>query len=71
MPKYTDEVKAKAIQMAKDGVALAEIQRQLGPNPKAIQRYCKKAGVALPKKEKVAKPKAEKKAEAPKAPAKK
>lgn len=50
MPKYTEEVKAKCVEMVKQGVALAEITRQLGPNPKAIGRYCKKAGVAMPKK---------------------
>lgn len=62
MPKYEDEVKNKCVEMAKQGVALAEITRQLGPNPKAIQRYCKKAGVELPKAEKKEKaPKAEKK----------
>lgn len=68
MAKYDDKVKAQAVEMVKQNVALAEISRQLGPNPKAIQRYCKKAGVAIPKAEK--KPKAEK---APKAekPAKK
>jgi transposase-like protein len=49
MPKYTDEIKAKAVQMVKEGKALAEIQRQLGPNPKAIGRYCAKAGVSIPK----------------------
>jgi len=55
MAKYDEETKAKAVEMAKSGMALAEITRQLGPNPKAIQRYCKKAGVELPKKEKAAK----------------
>jgi transposase-like protein len=68
MPKYDEETKAKCVEMVKQGVALAEITRQLGPNPKAIQRYCKKAGVEMPKK-----PKAEKKDKADKAakPAKK
>jgi len=56
MAKYDDEVKAKCVEQVKNGVALAEITRQLGPNPKAIQRYCKKAGVAVPKKEKAEKP---------------
>lgn len=55
MAKYTDDVKAQAVEMVKQGVALAEISRQLGPNPKAIARYCKKAGVDIPKKEKAAK----------------
>jgi len=49
MAKYTEEIKAKAVQMVKEGKALAEIQRQLGPNPKAIGRYCAKAGVNIPK----------------------
>jgi hypothetical protein len=44
MPKYTQEIKDKALQMAESGVSLKEIQRQLGPNPKAVQRYFKKAG---------------------------
>lgn len=52
MAKYTDDVKAQAVEMVKQGVALAEISRQLGPNPKAIARYCKKAGVEIPKKKK-------------------
>jgi len=55
MPKYTEEVKAKCVELAKNGTALAEITRQLGPNPKAVQRYCKAAGVELPKKERKAK----------------
>jgi len=61
MAKYDDEVKAKCVEQVKNGVALAEISRQLGPNPKAIQRYCKAAGVVIPKA-----PKAEKKEKAPK-----
>jgi len=66
MPKYDEEVKTKCVEMVKQGVALAEITRQLGPNPKAIQRYCKKAGVEMPKKEKAEKkPKADKKADKP------
>lgn len=63
MPKYNDEIKNQCIELVKQGVALAEIQRKLGPNPKAIQRYCEKAGVEIPKKKKA--PKAEK-AEKPK-----
>lgn len=66
MPKYTEEIKAKCVEKVKQGVALAAITKELGPNPKAIQRYCKKAGVEMPKK-----PKAEKKEAAPKAPVKK
>jgi len=61
MAKYDDEVKAKCVEAVKAGTALAEIARQLGPNPKAIARYCKAAGVEVPKKEKVEKaPKAKK-----------
>ncbi len=59
MVKYDEKVKAECVELVKKGVALAEITRKLGPNPKAIQRYCKKAGVEIPKKEK--KPKAPKK----------
>lgn len=67
MVKYEDSVKAECVEMAKNGVALAEITRQKGPNPKAIQRYCEKAGVTIPKKERA--PKKEKAAK--EAPAKK
>lgn len=63
MPKYSDEVKAKCVEKVKQSVALATITKELGPNPKAIQRYCKKAGVDIPKKKK-----AEKAEKAPKAP---
>ena len=61
MAKYDDETKAKCVEAVKAGTPLAEIARTLGPNPKAIARYCKAAGVELPKKEKA--PKKEKKAE--------
>ena len=54
--KYNEEVKAQCVEKVKEGLALAEISRQLGPNPKAIQRYCKAAGVEI-----VKKPKADKK----------
>lgn len=61
MAKYDDKVKAECVEMVKKGVSLAEVSRQLGPNPKAIQRYCEKAGVVIPKPEKKEKaPKAEK-----------
>lgn len=63
MAKYDDNVKAQAVEMAKQGVPLAEIARQLGPNPKAIGRYCVKAGVELPKAEKKARTKKAKKSE--------
>jgi len=55
MAKYDETVKARAVEMIKQGNALAEVARQLGPNPKAILRYCKKAGIVVPKKEKVEK----------------
>jgi transposase-like protein len=54
MSKYTEEVKAKAVELVKNGTSLLEASKQCGPNPKAIERYCKEAGVAVPK---VAKPK--------------
>jgi transposase-like protein len=61
MAKYTQEIKDKAVELVKQGVNFAEIQRTLGPNPKAVQRYLKKAGIEMPKKERVAKaPKTEK-----------
>ena len=65
MPTYTDEVKAQCVEAVKNGMKLSEITKLYGPNPKAIQRYCKKAGVEIPKAEKapkVDKPKKEKKA---------
>jgi len=49
MTKYTQEVKDKAVELVKQGVPLKEIQRTLGPNPKAVERYLAKAGVAKPK----------------------
>jgi len=52
MAKYSEEQRKKCVEMVKQGVALAEISRQVGPNPKAIQRYCVKAGVEIPKKPK-------------------
>ena len=58
MAKYNDEVKAQCVEMVKEGKALAEISRELGPNPKAIQRYCVAAGVDIPKKVRVKKEKA-------------
>lgn len=45
MAKYTQEVKDKAVDMAKQGVALKTIQSELGPNPKAVMRYLAKAGI--------------------------
>jgi len=52
MAKYGEDVQAQCVEAAKSGKALAEISRDLGPNPKAIQRYCVKAGVVLPKRAK-------------------
>ena len=51
MRRYDEATQKKALEMAKNGSSLKEIQRQLGPNPSAIKRYAKKAGVTLPKKE--------------------
>jgi len=62
MPKYTDEIKNKCVEKVKQGVALAAITKEFGPNPKAIQRYCKKAGVEIPKKKKAEKEEKQKKA---------
>lgn len=45
MAKYTQEVKDKAVEAAKTGMNLKEIQRTIGPNPKATQRYLVKAGI--------------------------
>jgi len=45
MPKYEQEVKDKAVELAKKGVALTAIQSELGPNPKATMRYLAKAGI--------------------------
>ncbi len=45
MAKYTQEVKDQAVEAAKTGISLAEIQRTIGPNPKATQRYLIKAGI--------------------------
>ena len=45
MSKYNQETKDKAVEMAKKGIALKTIQLELGPNPKATQRYLKKVGI--------------------------
>jgi len=47
MTKYTQEVKDKAVAAAKEGMNLKEIQRTLGPNPKATERYLVKAGIDI------------------------
>lgn len=67
MPRYDEKIKAECVELVKQGKALTEITKLKGPNPKAIQRYCEKAGVTIPKKEKA--PKAPKEPKAPKAPA--
>jgi len=43
MPKYNQETKEKALKMALEGVHLKTIQTELGPNPKATERYIVKA----------------------------
>jgi transposase-like protein len=58
MVKYTEEIKAQCVELVKSGKNLTEVSKELGPNPKAISRYCEKAGYVIPKKEKV--PKADK-----------
>ena len=40
-----EEVKNKAVEMAKAGKSLKSIQSELGPNPKATMRYLKKIGI--------------------------
>ena len=45
MAKYTQEVKDQAVEAAKTGMSLAQIQRDIGPNPKAVMRYLVKAGI--------------------------
>jgi hypothetical protein len=55
MAKYDVEVQNKCVELVKQGTPLAEVSRQLGPNAKAVQRYCVKAGVVIPKKEKAKK----------------
>lgn len=58
MAKYDEKVKAECVEMVKSGSALADVSKKFGPNPKAILRYCKKAGVDVPKKERKVKAKA-------------
>lgn len=47
--KYDQEIKDKAVEMAKSGKRLSEISKELGPGVKAIQRYCQSAGVVVKK----------------------
>ena len=49
MGKYDDKVKADCVAEVKKGTPLAQITQKLGPNPEAIKRYCKAAGVTIPK----------------------
>lgn len=49
MAKYTPEIKKKAVEMAKAGVHLKQIQADIGPNPKAVERYLKKEGTTYAK----------------------
>ena len=49
MAKYNEETKKKCVNAVKEGKSLAAITKLFGPNPKAIQRYCKAAGVVIPK----------------------
>ena len=48
MAKYTQEVKDQCVAAVKEGKSFKEIQQTLGPNPKAVQRYLKAAGVDWP-----------------------
>jgi len=41
--KFNYATKQKAVELAIEGVHLKEIQRRLGPNPKATERYIIKA----------------------------
>ena len=43
MPKYKPEVKEQCVKKAIEGMHLKTIQRELGPNPKATERYIVKA----------------------------
>ncbi len=45
MSKYTQEVKNQAVEMALAGKHPKSIQTEIGPNPKALERYLKKAGI--------------------------
>ena len=41
--KFNYAIKQKAVELAIEGVHLKEVQRRLGPNPKATERYIIKA----------------------------
>jgi len=45
MAKYTEEVKAQAVEAAKSGMSLKQVQSDIGPNPKAVMRYLKAVGI--------------------------
>ena len=48
--KYSEEVKARCVQLLKEGKGVTEVSKTCGPNVKAVERYAKKAGVAIAKK---------------------
>jgi transposase-like protein len=50
--KYTTEIKESCVAMIKEGKTLVEVSKVLGPNKKAIIRYCKEAGVEVDTKKK-------------------
>ena len=70
MAKYTDDIKAKCVEALKAGKSVSEVTKEFGPNPKAVERYAVKAGIAIAKKVRAPKdpsaPKKEKKAKAAK-----
>ena len=43
--KYTQEIKDQCVEAVKAGKSFASIKSEIGPNPKAVQRYLVKAGV--------------------------
>ena len=47
--KYSEEDKAKCVEMVKAGYPLSEITAKIGPNHRSIKRYCEEAGVEIPK----------------------
>ena len=48
---YSDEIRAKAVELAKQGKTVSDIVAELnGPKPKAVMRYLETAGVKYNKK---------------------
>lgn len=45
MAKYSQEIKDRAAEAAKNGMHLKEIQATIGPNPAATKRYLAKQGI--------------------------